>query len=321
MFHEAYKESANIGTSMSTFWLYISAYIWIILIIFTAWVALKAMLLLFYRGTRNRTIFISFHHNYHEIANTITDALQNSKIEVTLIKFSHYNYDSLISMVKNALINCDCVIVIPGDDISFVDAEVLSASVLNKPIFFIAPMHNVIPDTALSGYPIFSWDVISRNRCSAIAYFVRLIAPSASEYVLRSAAVIKDAFLFATIRIFIILFAISTVEVMVSIACFRCSIWITQIEEGFFAILICFYTTALIIFSAIDMKKFDNISRQTATSGQTKKILIDLLKYPRDSQEDSRKILIEAILNEEIARRKVPGGLPSTNTGITGRSG
>jgi hypothetical protein len=120
-------------------------------------------------------VFISYFHKNAQVAERIANQLASSKIDVDLIPFKTGDYDEIITDVRDGIANSSLLVVIPGDDRSFVDAEVLAASTLRKPIVFIKTKASTLPDTAYTGYPSLDWERLNKVDTQALSNFIVFI--------------------------------------------------------------------------------------------------------------------------------------------------
>jgi hypothetical protein len=256
-------------------------------------------------GRHKRTrVFISYFHEYSDIASEIRHALELDNMRVALIPFSDYEYDKLIAAVRKEIVLCDCVIVIPGKNRSFVDAEVLAASVLVKPMLFIDIGHRTAPDTALSGYPVFQWKIIKKLECKAIPYFIRFITPNCCDEITRTAGIIKNSLSHG----FILSFAIAVISYAMEIISLPLGINYPVIIEDYsertFWILYCLLLIYVLVLGLFQIFKVDIIARQLSVTGtRTKEKLISLLRSTYDSKLRVRALLISSLENEMMQRR------------------
>ncbi len=121
--------------------------------------------------------FISYQHEFEHQAKHLRACLAENGIKSFLLEFAERDYDTTIEEVGNALKKSDIVIVIPGAAISFVDAEVLAAYVLRKPVLFLKfSERNTLPDTAAEGYPLFRAEKLESFKWLPLIRFCRYAA-------------------------------------------------------------------------------------------------------------------------------------------------
>ena len=117
-------------------------------------------------------VFVTFHHGRKAWLDKIVQCLETSRIQVLYLRFEPREHDSVLQEVARNLRQCDLVISIPGDEKSFVDAEILAATSLQKPVIFIKdPTLQDLPDTALSGYPVFSAECLEQRQWVPLVRF------------------------------------------------------------------------------------------------------------------------------------------------------
>jgi hypothetical protein len=79
-------------------------------------------------------VFISYEHQHSEIVSTLRTVLKNRWINPLFVPFEPTDHDTLIQNVQRSIKISDLIIVLPGSERSFVDAEILTASALEKPL-------------------------------------------------------------------------------------------------------------------------------------------------------------------------------------------
>jgi hypothetical protein len=253
-----------------------------------------------YKSTR---VFISYFHEYSDIALKIHSALKSENIYVALIPFSNYEYDKLIEEVRKKIIECNCVIVIPGENRSFVDAEILAASVIIKPIVFIDAGHNKIPDTAFSGYPVFRWKKINKLECKALVYLIRLITPNCSDEVVRATRIIKKSIFLYIVLSFTVIIISSIIE-MIALPLGFNVIKIEDYSQEIFWIVYCVMVIRMLAHSLFQIYIASKIVRQLSITGtRTQEELISMIRSICDSKLRVRALLIYSLENELMQRQ------------------
>jgi len=122
---------------------------------------------------RRLKVFISFHHGNEAIARTIRRSCEARGFAVSQLEYQPRDHDQVISTVREFLSRANVMIAVPGDAKSFVDAEILSASVLQKPVIFIKRTdQETLPDTALRGYPVFDLKKLEAHQLEPLVRFV-----------------------------------------------------------------------------------------------------------------------------------------------------
>jgi hypothetical protein len=121
-------------------------------------------------------VFVAFHHGKKEWLHKIVAGLEASGIQVLYLSFEPREHDSVLKQVAENLRRCDLVISIPGEEKSFVDAEILAATSLRKPIIFVKdPGLQDLPDTALSGYPVFNAECLEKRQWMPLVRFCQYV--------------------------------------------------------------------------------------------------------------------------------------------------
>jgi len=125
------------------------------LVLFATVVAVVALQVLASRWRKLR-VFVTYQNAVAELAAEITEALRKHGLDAEFIPFLERDHDKLIQDVRQRLRRCDAVVAVPGEVKSFIDAELLSASTLRKPIVIVKHRPGqTLPDTAYRGYPVF----------------------------------------------------------------------------------------------------------------------------------------------------------------------
>jgi hypothetical protein len=118
------------------------------------------------RKPRTR-VFISFEHEREPIADMLANEMTKAGMSAEKHPFvKSPGHNILLRKLRQGIRDCDIFVCVPGIRPSFVDSEVFLASGLHKPIVFVlieaeAPH---VPNTALYGYPVFSWERLQRLR-------------------------------------------------------------------------------------------------------------------------------------------------------------
>ena len=216
----------------------------------------------FHGRYKNTRVFISYFHEHSDIVSQIHTALEKEGAYVAIVPFLKYNYDTLIDVVRRDIIKCDCVIVIHGENRSFVDAEILAASVLSKPIILIDVGHNKTPDTALSGYPVFSWEKISKLECKALAYLIRLITPNCKDEFVRNIRIAKKSLsLYIPLALTTIVLSY-IIEIIALPFGIKNTILVEDYSQEMFWMVYCIMVFRILILSLFQIRLANKIVRQ-----------------------------------------------------------
>ena len=150
-------------------------------------VLLGLILLLIAVQTRWRPlrVFISYKHAYQDIADEIRRFLhqQGRVFKVEMLDFQERSHDQTIAEVRRMIRHSDMMICIPDPaNPSFVNAEILAMSVLQKPIVLIRHQkEQLLPHTALSGYPVLLADALRKRKFHPLAAYCRFIGRHYSD--------------------------------------------------------------------------------------------------------------------------------------------
>lgn len=121
-------------------------------------------------------VFVSFQHDREEEANVIEKCMRAAKLEVMRLPFDPgVDHSSLLIRVRQLLRRCDALVCLPGARTSFVDAEILAASTMNKAIVFVvAAESSRLPNTALYGYPVFRLQKLASRQYMPLVSMLKL---------------------------------------------------------------------------------------------------------------------------------------------------
>jgi hypothetical protein len=132
--------------------------------LFIGAVSVVHLLISLIRKRRTR-VFISFQHEREPIADMLANEMTKCGIRAEKLPFKENpDSDMLLLQVRQQIRDCDIFVCVPGNRPSFVESEVLAASVVYKPIVFVlieaeAPQ---LPNTAMKGYPVFALERLQR---------------------------------------------------------------------------------------------------------------------------------------------------------------
>lgn len=145
-------------------------------------ILLVAAALIRYRKPR---VFISFKHIHEEKATEIARQTERAGMKVLRLPFGNYGHDEIVEFVRQALRKADAVVVIPdAESASFVDAELLAASVRRIPIALIQYQERQFqPRTLLRGYPVFDYACLEAGGFESLNRYLWFSAGHPREYV------------------------------------------------------------------------------------------------------------------------------------------
>ena len=122
---------------------------------------------------RRLRVFIGYSHIHEAVVPRIASSLVMHGLRVDFLPMGAPAHDAVISRVQGALSESDVLLTLPGVERSFVDAEILTASALGKPIVFLrVGTESTLPDTAFEGYPVFNLDRLEPLRFRPLARFL-----------------------------------------------------------------------------------------------------------------------------------------------------
>jgi hypothetical protein len=128
---------------------------------------------------RRTRVFISFQHEREPIADMLANEMTKCSIRAEKLLFKeNQDSDTLLRQVTQQIRDCDICVCVPGNRPSFVESEVLAASVARKPVVFVlieaeAPH---LPNTAMKGYPVFALERLQRKGFRILASFCSYLA-------------------------------------------------------------------------------------------------------------------------------------------------
>lgn len=127
-------------------------------------------------------VFLSYHHEHENLVAILEKNIRDRWIKPDFVPFAPADHDILIERVQRALRLADVIIVLPGLDKSFVDAEILAASTLFKPIIFLkVSEEQKMPDTSYKGYPVFDLAGLEARQFHPLKRFILYVCRSSKD--------------------------------------------------------------------------------------------------------------------------------------------
>lgn len=144
-------------------------------------VALVALWQIRYRRPK---VFISFKHTHEEKAQATAAALEKRGFRVLRLPFGQYTHDEIVGFVRDALRQADALVAIPdAEHTSFVDAELMGASVRRIPIVLLQYQERQFqPTTLLRGYPVFDYHCLQAEGFAPLRRYLAFSAGHPAEY-------------------------------------------------------------------------------------------------------------------------------------------
>jgi hypothetical protein len=124
-------------------------------------------------------VFLSYQHELLETARQVAQGLKMHGIAVHLISFTPRDdeHDAVIEEVAKGIRDADVMVVVPAHKSGFFEAEILAAVVTGKPVLLVAEGDAFrLPDTAYSGYPVFTAASLAARRHEPLAQMVHIAA-------------------------------------------------------------------------------------------------------------------------------------------------
>lgn len=178
-----YERPQNIGF-LHPLISFILQLLWMILfsIVIVIVVAILSTLRALLGKWRTINVFISYEHRHKDIVSILRSSLDSRWINPVFVPFEPTDHDILIEKVQRSIKSADLVLVLPGSQKSFVDAEVLTASALEKPIIYIKVTDTQrTPDTSYTGYPVFDLEKLQKYSYAPLSRFILYIGNAATD--------------------------------------------------------------------------------------------------------------------------------------------
>ena len=159
---------------------------------------------------RRPRVFVSFKHVHESKAESVAGQLSNAGMEVLRLPFGQYSHDEIVEFVRKALRRADALVAIPdAEQASFVDAELMAASVRRIPIVLIQYQEKQFqPTTLLRGYPVFDYACLEANNFEPLKRYLWFAAKHPREYFRMAGRIFKAFFEPVNIIVFGILIAV-----------------------------------------------------------------------------------------------------------------
>lgn len=160
-------------------------------------------------------IFLSYQHDHEDLAKSVKKTLETKWTKTFFIPYKVEEHDKIIESVQEFLKKSDIVIVLPAMQKSFVDAEILTASTLEKPILFLKINEGqTTPDTGYRGYPVFDLEKLQAYRFMPLHRFILYVSKSPKD-ILKNFARASSGFGKSMDTVFIIFFVIGAISSIV----------------------------------------------------------------------------------------------------------
>lgn len=170
-------------------------------------VLLIAAALIRYRKPR---VFISFKHVHEEKAEALAAQLAQAGLKVLRLPFGQYSHDEIVDYVRQALRKADALVAVPdAENVSFVDAELMAASVRRIPIALMQYQERQFqPTTLLRGYPVFDYNCLTTKDFEPLKRYLWFSARHPREYLRMAGRIFKVFFDSVNWMVFGILIAV-----------------------------------------------------------------------------------------------------------------
>jgi hypothetical protein len=128
-------------------------------------------------------VLIIYEHKHKDLVTFLEQNLKTPKIKPFFVSFGPIEHDFLIDKVTRSIKKCNAVLVLPGSEKSFIDAEILVASALSKPLIYLKIADDQrTPDTSFKGYPIFDLKKLRELKLAPLQRFLNYIARSLENF-------------------------------------------------------------------------------------------------------------------------------------------
>jgi len=119
--------------------------------------------LLIRRLTRYQVpVFISYQHQQSHIADDVSRILKEAHLKSLKVSYKEdASHQDVVLEVNKQLRSCDFLICLPGRTGSFVEAEVMAATLANKPILVLLENGGTVPNTFDKMYPVLDQQVLN----------------------------------------------------------------------------------------------------------------------------------------------------------------
>lgn len=145
------------------------------LVLVAGMAALFFLLSWLWRKHRTVRVFISYQAGLQDKAQQVEALLKQHKLKVNIVPFDEQaRHDEVLERVRTQLKGADAMVVIPHHEHpSFVNAEIWGAVILGLPVVFLKyQQEQRLPDTGFSGFPVFRYDKVVREKGKPLAdYF------------------------------------------------------------------------------------------------------------------------------------------------------
>lgn len=149
---------------------------WVCCTVLSGLFAVPVILQIAHGRWRRIRVFVSYHLADHSVALQLAAALRKHDILADVYYCASATHDDIVDAVTKRLRQADAMLVLPGTTASFVDAEILAASVAKRTVTMIA-VENVdtLPNTAYSGYPVFIYSELQKRNFVPLAEYLRFV--------------------------------------------------------------------------------------------------------------------------------------------------
>ena len=149
---------------------------------------------------RHCRVFVSFSHQNEGAAQALQTALSSKGIEVERIAYDpEANHQSIVQSVQEKLRNCKLMVCLPGQEQSFVESEVATATGQSKPVIFCLPETGTLPNTADKRFPVFNLALTTDQSFEPLSDFIYYVTGNYRTAVAQLKRAVLSPFILLTI--------------------------------------------------------------------------------------------------------------------------
>jgi hypothetical protein len=120
-------------------------------------------------------VFLSYQLKDISLVNNLSNTLHRQGVQARFCYFDSPDHDDVIASVQSGIRTCDTLLVLPGTEPSFIDAEILAATVAQKAVVMIDRESETLPNTAYEGYPVFVLAKLQKEDFKPLVSFLHII--------------------------------------------------------------------------------------------------------------------------------------------------
>lgn len=187
-------------------------------------------------------VYLSYQLKDISLANDLSNALHRQGVQARFCYFDSPDHDNVLAAVQSGIRACDTLLVLPGTEPSFIDAEILAAAVARKAVVIIDRESDTLPNTAYEGYPVFVLAKLQKEDFKPLVSFLNFVhgrLASVDMIITESMWIISLSLVimfWIPIAILICVFVVSALLAFLGIAAvFKIFMYLSMIELPFWA--------------------------------------------------------------------------------------